>query len=508
MKRLYVLSVFFLFLSMGVAAQQKEYSGQMHVTPLVLEQRGDSLYMKLNFDISGVNVDSRYSISLIPSLVAPSDRLDLPAVMVKGRESYNVHTREMALMNKSERELYSKTAPYAVLKGFNAVDSKSVEYSKAIKYEPWMAVARLDMYEDLCGCANAPRRMGVTMLVNEVALEKIIIIEPYVVTPYLSFVQPAVERVKYREIQGEAFLDFVVNKTDIRPDYMNNPRELKKITDLIADVNDDKSIEVKAIKVDGFASPEGSYANNKYLSEGRANALVDYLVTRFKFPKDMYKVHFGGENWAGLMELVLQSDIDRKEDILTILGDAKITDDQRKSLLKKLTGGVPYAFMLREWYPGLRKASCRIEFRVKGFDVAEAKEVFRSRPQNLSLNEMFSVASTYEKGSQDFIDLFETAARIFPNDVTANLNAATAALSRGDVIYAQRYLDKIKVAPPTADYYNTLGVLAMLKGEYSAAETELKKAAAMGLAEATKNLAEIAAKRENMQQISEQKSAK
>ena len=52
----------------------------------------------------------------------------------------------------------------------------------------------------------------------------------------MAYVQPVVEPVKRREIISEAFLDFVVNKTDIRPDYMNNPQELKKVTDLVAGI--------------------------------------------------------------------------------------------------------------------------------------------------------------------------------------------------------------------------------------------------------------------------------
>ena len=57
---------------------------------------------------------------------------------------------------------------------------------------------------------------------------------------------------------------------------------------------------------------------------------------------------------------------------------------------------------------------------------------------------MFLVANTYEKGSQEFIDLFETAVKLYPDDVTANLNAAAAALSRKDTVYAKRYLSKIE----------------------------------------------------------------
>lgn len=55
---------------------------------------------------------------------------------------------------------------------------------------------------------------------------------------------------------------------------------------------------------------------------------------------------------------------------------------------------------------------------------------------------MFLVANTYPKGSQEFIDVFETAVRMYPDSEIANMNAATAALSRNDLISAERYLKR------------------------------------------------------------------
>ena len=53
MKREYIQTIVLLLLfSIGVSAQQKEYSGKMHVTPLSLEQKGDSVYIRITFDIS------------------------------------------------------------------------------------------------------------------------------------------------------------------------------------------------------------------------------------------------------------------------------------------------------------------------------------------------------------------------------------------------------------------------------------------------------------------------
>lgn len=509
MKKVYI-SALFLWGAVSGFAQQKEYSGRMHVTPLSLQQKGDSAYVKLKFDISGVNVDSRRSISLVPALVTPTNRLDLAEVMVKGRENYNVYQREMSLMNDRKRAAYDKNAPYAVLPGFKSKHSKTIEYNVAIKYEPWMADAKLDMYEDLCGCGSPARRMGVTMLANQMSLEKVVVIEPYVIVPYLAYLQPATEKVKQREVIGEAFLDFVVNQTAIRPDYMNNPSELRKITDLIAEAKNDKNVTVRAINVIGYASPEGTIAGNQLLSEGRAKALVEYLLPQFSYPRSLYNVKFGGENWPGLKKYVEDSQMPYRQQILDIIESVPeeinyVTKTSRKKALMNLAGGEPYRYMLRTFFPSLRKAICKIDFEVKNFDIIEAREVIKNRPQNLSLNEMFLVANTYEKGSQEFIDLFETAVRIFPNDATANLNAATAALSRGDIVYAKRYLEKIKEAINSPEYHNTVGVIEMLVGNYDKAEESLGKAAQMGSKEAKLNLMEIAQKRESMIQVEKQK---
>ena len=83
----------------------------------------------------------------------------------------------------------------------------------------------------------------------------------------------------------EAFLDFVVSKTDIKPDYMNNPIELKKISSMLAEVKNDTAITIRGISVIGYASPEGAVLFNKQLSEGRWQRLLvnSSFYPRFPF---------------------------------------------------------------------------------------------------------------------------------------------------------------------------------------------------------------------------------
>ena len=133
-----------------------------------------------------------------------------------------------------------------------------------------------------------------------------------------------------------------------------------------------------------------------------------------------------------------------------------------------------------------------MSYDIKNFNLEEAKEVIKQRPQNLSLNEMFMVANAYPKGSQEFIDIFETAVRIYPESETANMNAATAALSRNDLTSAERYLKKVKTAEYSPEYNNAMGVLLLMKEEYESAEKYLKIAEESGLEIAKDNLEEVA----------------
>lgn len=500
---LYILFFICVFFTVSATAQQKAYKGKINVTPLQLEQIGDSLYVSIDFDVRDVNVKLRRSISLIPTLEAPNMKIELPVVMVKGRADYLTSQRELALMSKSERNLRTQNPPYAIIKGYKSDQQKQINYRKVIAFESWMKDAKLSVKEDLCGCGNAPRSLAISPLVSRVQLEPVIV--PYEVTPYLAYVKPAAEVIKKREMVGEVFLDFVVSKIDIRPDYMNNPRELKKATDMIKNVRSDAAITVKGISVVGYASPEGTLKFNQSLSEGRANALVRYLLPKFDYAKNMYHIEFGGENWGGLLKMVNGSEMKYKEQVLAILNDKTINDATRKTKLKQLSSGEPYRYMLKEYYPSLRKAICKIDYEVKVFDVVEAKEVFKTNPQNLSLNEMYHVANTYEIGSSEFITLFETAVSLFPNDVTANLNAASAALARKDYISAERYLNKIEGKIDVAEYNNALGTMFMLKGEYEKAEKQLSIAANSGLEIAKDNLAELKKKLKNIELLNKKK---
>lgn len=481
----------------GSMAQVRQ--GSVTVQENELAQRGDSLYVDMAVTTEGRNVPSRMSADFTPVLVSGERSLALPAVSLMGRNSYRNHRRALALMSAKERGAYEKSAPYYVVPDYKG-DSR-MDYRLALPYEAWMSSAQLTLQRIDCGCGKSSVT-DVRLLAGKVSLEEVIVIERYRIEPHLAYIRPEAEAVKSRAEQGESFLDFAVGKTSVNPEFGRNAAELEKIRRMIDLVQDDKDLTIKRIVIVGYASPEGSLAMNERLSEGRAKALRDYLQSRYPaIPGSLYSIRFGGENWDDLVKAVQTSDMPDKQAVLDIIDRYSIIGG-REAKLMALKGGTPWRYMLREMFPSLRKVTVTVDYDVRNFDAEEAKAVVKTRPQNLSLNELYLVANTYEPGSEDFNSLFETAVRLYPESVTATVNAAVAALERRDFVGAERYLRSVKSPDRIPECDNAWGLLLMLRDQdYDRAAPYFEAARAAGLKAAQQNLDEIDRLRRNLDEI-------
>jgi outer membrane protein OmpA-like peptidoglycan-associated protein len=300
---------------------------------------------------------------------------------------------------------------------------------------------------------------------------------PYEPSLHASFVAPEAEAVKARSLSGKAYLDFAVGRSEIVPGFRNNASELQKIHTLMESVKSDPDAILTHITITGYASPEGTSPDNQVLSERRAQALKGHIASIHGLREDMFRVWGAGEDWATLDTLVAASGLSEKYRVLEII---RTTDsfDGRDGKLMALAGGNTYRQMKETMFPQLRRSDYSIGYTVLPFTAERGKEVFRSRPDNLSLNEMFLIANTYEPGSGAFNEVFETAARLYPSDNVACINAAASALERKDTVSAARYLDRVKEHTP--DYWNNMGLLAWLQGDKTKAAEYFAKGGIQG----------------------------
>lgn len=471
MKKILIYSVLCLIAALPVSAQ-KFYKDAINITNASLWQQGESLYINMQMDVRNLKVSNDRTLTLTPVLTGPDNNVVLPEIVINGRRRQKAYLRAMALDKTTNMEI-----PYNTQEVLN--------YTQVIPYEPWMENAYLNLEEDLCGCGGHQEVLTQEMIMNGVSTETKRLAA---LQPIPSYIQPKAEVVKARSEQYEAHLDFPVGKSVILPDFMNNQTELRNIREMFNKVQNDKKLTITGVYIEGFASPEGPLKLNEQLSKSRAEALKKYLSVHEQIPANLYNVSFGGENWEGLEKALEASNTKEKTEFLNIIRN---TSDiaRRKEEIKRVGGGAPYRTMLKELYPALRKVNCRIDYTIVNFKVDEGKEIIKTQPQYLSLNEMYLVANSYPKGGDDFIKVFDIAVRMYPDDEVANLNAAAVALSKKDLPDARKYLDKSN--KQTAEYANNNGIYYLLSGNKDQAIVEFTKAARNGNEAARYNLEEI-----------------
>lgn len=422
----------------------------------------DSVTVSMSLVLDSMEVRSNRSVVLQPLLSGQADKAWLPAVEVMGRRRHIYYER-------NGHRTYAKGIVQVVRKKDGP---QTVDYRATLPYEPWMDHARLDMTEDLCGCGQ----------VQSSSADRPLAQADIAFVPRLAYITPQAVTRKMRELKGSAYLDFPVNKTDIYPDYRRNPQELGKIRATIDTVRHDPDARITAFSIKGFASPEGTYALNTRLAQGRTEALKRYLTDRYGFADTLFVTSFEPENWEGLRECVLQTGLQDKDEIIALI-DSDLQPDAKEARLKR-EHPQSYRILLTEYYPGLRRSDYVVTYQIRGFNAEEAKERILTEPQKLSLQEMFAVSQLYEPGTEEFNQVFDVAVRMFPSDPVANLNAANALLESGHVAEALPYLDKAGDSPQAA---NARAVALLLQQKYDEALPLLQQAGEAGLAEAKEN---------------------
>ena len=461
-----ILGLASVCLPASVNAQQSLQRGAV-ITDAAITRCRDSVTVSMTIDLSAVKVKSGGSVLLHPRYVQSDGNGSawLPPVEVMGR------TRNIYIQRNPESahadELYCSVV-------HKRKSVQRIPYSITMPYAGWMDHSRLQITEDLCGCGKVTPGA-----LSQLAEEDLSFV------PRLAYIVPQAEPVKTRDISGSSYLDFRVNRTEIDPSYRKNPDELKRIIASIDTVKNDKDFTITSIEIKGYASPEGSYASNARLAEGRTESLKRYIMDKYGFPSSVIKSSSEPENWEGLVEYLKASTLADKDAILAHIENGP-DDIDRKEREMRQKFPKSYSVLLSECYPALRRTDYRIDYVIRSFKIEEAKEMVRTAPQRLSLEEMFAVAQAYEPGSEDFNRVFDVAVKMYPDSEVANLNAACALLEQGRAKEALEYLDKLKSSIPEAD--NARGVAYILLKDYESAEQYIGKALEGNLEAAKHNM--------------------
>ncbi len=193
----------------------------------------------------------------------------------------------------------------------------------------------------------------------------------YVVSSMLSFVDTLPRyRIKvidkFVTVEDRNYIQFFVGDTRVVDTLGDNRRQLDKITGLMQRIVEQQEFWVDTITLTAASSPEGAYAFNDRLSQGRAAALKRYLVRRYGRSIDtMLTVRWVAEDWPELTTRIrTDREIVNRDAILELIAAEKNPDRREQAIRQRFPED--YTYIRSLIYPQLRAVNFRYNLRRKG----------------------------------------------------------------------------------------------------------------------------------------------
>lgn len=352
-----ILSAFLLIMLPGTLSGQECSAQPVKVDIYRLERQDSSMVLDISVDLSQVRIIPDCTVYLVPVLRCGSDSLELAPLMLNGPQSDRMYRRRRALGYNAERV---NAEPYLILReGEHPLPC--VSYRACFSYADWMGKAEIGLRSVPCDCdfRLQPLRVEIARIPPvEVIVRDTLIIRD---TLYLAKEDAPVwkEAAEYKGYCADIY--FPNNSFTILPDHYLNRKAWSRFTAEVDSLLTRSGNTLLGIIVTGYSSPEGDYQKNDGLARQRTMALKDYLERKFR---NLYvEFHTGriAESWDDLTERIAASDMPEKEAVLSIIRDT-YGFDEREAKLKNLSGGKPWAYMVENFFPLLRRASCRIDY--------------------------------------------------------------------------------------------------------------------------------------------------
>ena len=193
----------------------------------------------------------------------------------------------------------------------------------------------------------------------------------YIVSSMLSFVDTIPRyRIKvvdkFVTVEDRNYIQFFVGDTRVVDTQDDNRRQLDKITGLMRQIVEQQEFWVDTITLTAASSPEGAYAFNDRLSQGRAAALKRYLVRRYGRSIDtMLTVRWVAEDWQELTNRIrTDREVVSRDAILELIAEEKNPDRREQAIRQRFPK--EYAYIRSVIYPQLRAVNFRYSLRRKG----------------------------------------------------------------------------------------------------------------------------------------------
>ncbi len=273
----------------------------------------------------------------------------------------------------------------------------------------------------------------------------------------------------------QAQIKYLIQQAKVRTSELKTV-SVKEFLQTLRDIkNDQKGYMLDGIEVSAYASPDGGLKLNTALAENRGKSSSNFLKGELKKMKLDAEVQstYTAEDWDGFQQLVAASNIQDKDVILRVLSMYSDPEEREKQI-KNIS--VAFKELAEEVLPELRRARLTVNYQLIGRSDDEIQEQFKTDATKLSVEELLYAATLTENTAEQKA-IYETTAKLYPNDYRAFNNLASLAYKAGDLAVAENYVQKaLQINSSAAEANANKALVEMAKGKATEAQTYLAKA--------------------------------
>ena len=322
-------------------------------------------------------------------------------------------------------------------------------------------------------------------------IEKTKIADATIITPLLvnKDFRVIFAKDKFQRVTEETF-DAQINYLKGRHEVRTSELRMKDIQELeafMAEAQKNPKIEIKNIKITGYASIEGEEDKNNTLSQDRSNsakaasmklAAKKNIANEFGQEETSYTTSGKGEDYEGFKKALQASDMDNDEKnlILRVL-EMYSSSAQREQEIRNL--GKTFTYLDKNIFPAQRRAEISVIYDQIGFSDEELVELSKSNIDTLTVEEiLFTATLTDDLGEK--LRLYKEAKRIFPEDYRTHNNVGAVLYMQNKLAEAKSEFEKANDVQENGTSKNNLAAIAGVNGDRDNAKGLLAEAGGAG----------------------------
>ena len=266
-----------------------------------------------------------------------------------------------------------------------------------------------------------------------------------------------------------AQINYLKGKSDVRSSELKDA-DIVATKAWLAKAETNPKINIKSVKITGFASPEGEEDKNGTLSTDRSNtaktAMMNMAVKakNTKASGEIYSTSGSGEDFPGFEKALGTDTKMNQDDKALVLRVIKMNASPAEREVELRNMRATFTYLDKNIFPLLRRSEMVTSYDLTGFSDEEMKNFSVSKPDTLNLEELLFCATLYDDLNEK-LRVYKIAEARYATDYRPSNNVGAVLYMQNKVSEAKTKFTKANGIKDNQISKNNLGAVAVVNGD-------------------------------------------